>query len=676
VAKEPSGGIGSLPVLGSVFGRYRLDSVMGRGGMGVVFLATDLELERPVALKLLSPDLAPDSAFQTQFVRESRLAAAIEHPNIVPIYDSGTISGLLFIAMRYVPGTDLAAQLRLEGNLPVVRSLTIAGQLADALDAAHSRGLVHRDVKPANVLLDATDGRAVLVDFGLTHRHGQTGAWTKSGLFGSVDYMAPEQIERRAIDGRTDQYSLACVLFHMLSGSTPFEGSDTQVLFAHVHAPRPSLSERRPDLRNELDPVLARAMALDPVERFENCRDLVIAGWRASAPIAAVEPPSQATSVVELHGPDPDEVRPDPAALPGRVGDRRRSRSAATVVAVLVAALALPGGWLIASNLGDSGSSPSPGAAATSGGTLQPDEPQEAVLTPPPGAREVILFASNRDGDFDLYRLDPADPEPVRFMRDTARDEMGPALSPDGRMVAFSVGRLGARDIVVMNVDGSNRQLVADGARDEWGPAWSTDGTRLAYMVLVEGSNIDVHLLESATRDFASTRHRDLTGRPATEQYPAWSKDGRILMSTNYWGGNRDLVTIDPDRPGTLRLRDRLTDGLSYDILPTYTPAGDAIVFSRGPDNDDTDLYWMRSDGTRVRSLTAGERVDLFPDVSPNGSHIVYAGGPSDEAELWTATINGRDQRPLTRDFAHSLSPDWWYMVDGAIAQESILPTP
>src|SRR5262245_8497077 len=219
VAGEGPGGEGSVPRLGSMLGRYRIESLLGRGGMGVVLLATDTELERPVALKLLAPELAHDPVFRERFLRESRMAAAIEHPGIVPVYEAGTFGDQLFIAMRYVPGRDLAGVLRAEAPLDPVRALALATQLAEALDAAHARGLVHRDVKPANVLLEPGDPeRALLTDFGLTHRRGQTAAWSTAGPVGTLDYMAPELIERGQVDARADQYSLACLVFHCLAG--------------------------------------------------------------------------------------------------------------------------------------------------------------------------------------------------------------------------------------------------------------------------------------------------------------------------------------------------------------------------------------------------------------------------------------------------------------------------
>jgi serine/threonine protein kinase len=178
--------------------------------MGVVYRATDLSLGRPVALKMIAPELAQDERFRDRFLREPRLAASLDHPNVVPIHEAGERDGHLYLAMRYVEGSDLSTVLAREQTLPPERALAVLAQIADALDTAHRRGLVHRDVKPANVLLDE-DEHAYLTDFGVTKQVG--GASTDTGrVVGTLDYLAPEQIRGEAVDGRTDSYALACVL--------------------------------------------------------------------------------------------------------------------------------------------------------------------------------------------------------------------------------------------------------------------------------------------------------------------------------------------------------------------------------------------------------------------------------------------------------------------------------
>jgi serine/threonine protein kinase len=255
-----------VPDVGTQLAGYRIDGVLGRGGMGVVFRATELALDRPVALKLIAPELAGDASFRERFLRESRLAASIDHPGILPVYAAGEAAGELYLANRFVEGRDLGALLEQEGPLAPERALELTGQVADALDAAHRRGLVHRDVKPGNVLVDAAE-HCYLCDFGLTKQLGADSRTATGSLAGSLDYVAPEQIRRGNVDGRTDQYALACVLYECFSGTPPFRHySEAQTLWAHVQEEPPPLVAHP-----ELDPVLARALAKEPQERYESC---------------------------------------------------------------------------------------------------------------------------------------------------------------------------------------------------------------------------------------------------------------------------------------------------------------------------------------------------------------------------------------------------------------------
>ena len=269
--------------LGTRLGSYRVDELIGRGGMGEVYRAFDLRLERPVALKLLTAALSDDERFRERMLRESRLAAGLDHPNVIPVYEAGEDSGRLFIAMRYVDGADLKAVLRRHGQLPPERLVRLVTPIADALDAAHARGLVHRDVKPSNVLVDDPGGRdhPYLADFGLTQSAAHRGP-ADGGLMGTIDYVAPEQVRGEQVDGRADQYALACLLFECLTGALPFQrGSDLETLFAHLEEPPPRASERGSDLPAELDEVLAKGMAKEPADRYETCAELVEAASTA-----------------------------------------------------------------------------------------------------------------------------------------------------------------------------------------------------------------------------------------------------------------------------------------------------------------------------------------------------------------------------------------------------------
>ena len=272
------------PRVGSDLAGYRIESLLGWGGMSVVYLAEDLRLKRKVALKLLEAGLARDASFRDRFLYESELAASIDHPNIVPIYEAGRTEDLLYIAMRYVEGGDLNERLH-RGRLDPADAIGILVQIASALDAAHARGLVHRDVKPSNVLLDTgtrPDGsdHVYLADFGITKRVSEEAEVGDGGrLLGTIDYVAPEQIAGEEIDGRTDVYSLGCVLYECLIGEPPFRrDSDVAVVFAHLEAEPPAPSAHRPELPAALDAVIARALAKEPEQRYPSCREFARAG--------------------------------------------------------------------------------------------------------------------------------------------------------------------------------------------------------------------------------------------------------------------------------------------------------------------------------------------------------------------------------------------------------------
>jgi serine/threonine-protein kinase len=270
---------------GDVFGAYRIEAVLDRGGMGAVYLATQERLGRKVALKVIAPELADDAEFRARFLRESQLAASLDHPNVIPIYDAGEVDGVLYLAMRYVDGPSLLALLRKRGSLPPDETLAVARQIAGALDTAHAAGLVHRDVKPANILVAEPGGHAYLCDFGLAKRTSSQ-AVTRAGFFlGTVDYSAPEQIEGRALDGRADVYSLGCVVYHCLAGQPPFvRDSELAVLHAQLHDRLPSLSDPG------LDAVLARATAKDPGGRYRTAGEFAAALAGAGAPATRAAP--------------------------------------------------------------------------------------------------------------------------------------------------------------------------------------------------------------------------------------------------------------------------------------------------------------------------------------------------------------------------------------------------
>jgi serine/threonine-protein kinase len=336
--------------------------------MAVVFRAVDERLDRQVALKVLAPALASDEEFRRRFIRESRAAAAVDDPHIVPVYEAGEADGVLFIAMRYVAGGDVHALLRREGPLPPDRVAAIISPVASALDAAHAAGLVHRDVKPTNMLLDARPERpdhVYLSDFGLSRGLLSSTTLTGLGMFlGTPDYVAPEQIEGKPVTGQTDQYALACAAFEMLTGQAPFRRDEARaVIWSHLSVPPPALSSVRPGLPAGADQVFARAMAKAAADRYPRCADfaeslraaLGLAPYAHRA-IPAAQPPPGAVPVPPQ---TPADYPGLPVAWPAEAMATQNS-----------AAGAGPDGQLEAG-------SPSGGGAARAGAAQAPPPPPE-----------------------------------------------------------------------------------------------------------------------------------------------------------------------------------------------------------------------------------------------------------------------------------------------------------
>src|ERR671936_42637 len=253
---------------------YRVEEQLARGGMGVVYKATQLSLGRTVALKVLAPHLSSDAEFAERFRREAALQARLEHPNIVTVYETGESEEGLFLAMQFVEGTDLKRLIE-AGDLSPEHALRILEQVAAALDAAHEGGLVHRDIKPQNVLVDG-QGRAYLADFGLTKSSGSRGITRTGAYLGSLDYVSPEQVRGDEVTSATDRYAFASVLYEALAGEVPFpRDTEAALLYAHVSEPPPRLSERRPGLPPSVDDVLARGLAKDPAGRYPTATQLI-----------------------------------------------------------------------------------------------------------------------------------------------------------------------------------------------------------------------------------------------------------------------------------------------------------------------------------------------------------------------------------------------------------------
>jgi DNA-binding beta-propeller fold protein YncE len=387
---------------GGTFAGHRVIAEVGRGGMGVVYRVHDPVLDRERALKVIVPALSGDPAFRERFRRESRLAAAVEHPNVIPIYRAGEERGRLFLVMRLVAGTDLRAEVAERGRLDPARATAIIAGIAGALDAAHASGLVHRDVKPANVLIEPGAGRerVFLTDFGISRSETATTITGSGEVMGSIDYAAPEQLEGGEVDRRTDVYSLGCVAFFALTGEPPFpRDSDVAKMYAHVHAPRPRASALVPGLAPAVDEAIAGALAVDPDRRPRSAGEFAAALEAATA---------------GLHEARTERLRRRPRPRPAAPARRRRRLLATAVAAVAVIAAAAA-------------------IIATSGGGNPPEPRVVATIRAGGGPNGLAVAPST------VWVAAHASRELIAIDRRRGRT-IGPAIRIGGRPSAVAVG--------------------------------------------------------------------------------------------------------------------------------------------------------------------------------------------------------------------------------------------
>ena len=409
-----------VPRIDTQFGDYRIEMLIGHGGMSVVYRAEHISLGRKVALKILSPALTEQTDFQERFVRESRMAAALDHQNIIPIYEAGDVDGVYFIAMRYVDGHDLKHLIKQEGPLDARRTSSIITQVASALAIAHDEGLVHRDVKPANVLLSARrpgedHDHVYLSDFGVAKQTASDVALTRTGLFvGTADYAAPEQIEGKPLDGRTDVYALGCVLFECLTAEMPYEkDSEVASMYAHLLEPPPRITEKRPDLPAAVNDLISKAMAKSKDDRYPSVREFAAAVREElerapERPVAAagqteVEPGPAARETVLAATPaeappatPPTTVAAPPSAEePSGPGFFDRYRNWLVPVLLLLVGAGVSAGVVLAVTGGDDENGAVGQTQTTTPTTQQPqgDTRQLASLVPNPVWKECAVKA-------------------------------------------------------------------------------------------------------------------------------------------------------------------------------------------------------------------------------------------------------------------------------------------
>jgi Tol biopolymer transport system component/tRNA A-37 threonylcarbamoyl transferase component Bud32 len=585
---------------------YRLEALIDRGGMGAVYRARDPRLGRPVAIKFVAPELAENEMFRRRFERESQMAAAIEHPNILPIYMTGDEEGLLYIVMRYVEGTNLRALIAQEGALEPMRILSILGQVAAALDTAHARGLVHRDVKPANILIaggsDASLEHVYLTDFGLTKRVSSDSGLTGTGQFvGTLDYAAPEQFEGKPLDGRTDVYSLGCVLYESLTGEVPFpREQDAAVMYAHLQTTPPPISEKRPELSTAIDRVVAVAMAKRPQDRYQTCQGLVSAARRALPAIP----------------------EPRPQLEPGRFRPLRRPRQALTWIrrsrrrrwlAVAVAAIVVATAVILAVRPFGSGCGP------------------------------PRLMDPNHAQIFTL-RVDDNCVQPVETGPGINKN---PVWSPKSDRILFVVDSGGLAEIYMQVLgEGGPTKVTSSPGHSDTAPAWAPNGSTMAFVSDRDGNP------EIYKRQLNQSLLTRLTTSPSTasDNSPQWSPDGMKILFVSDREGRKDIFVMNAD--GTTQT-DLTVSQKGDSTNPQWAPNGDRIVWLNG-----AQIWVMNADGTEPRALTyAGH--NFFPSWSPNESEIAFFSDRDGNSDEFVMDADGSNTTNLTKDPFYEDRPTW-----------------
>ena len=483
-------------LVNALAGRYEIESELAHGGMASVYLARDVRHDRRVAIKVLREELAAAVGAE-RFLEEIRVTASLQHPSIVPLFDSGSADGLVWYVMPFVEGETLRSRLAREGRLPVETALQLAREMADALEYAHRHGVVHRDVKPENVLLQG--GHALLADFGiaLALEHAGGERLTRTGItLGTPQYMAPEQVAgERAVDARTDVYALGAVLHEMIAGEAPFAAESKQaVLMRVLHEPVVALSTRRSDVPSFLDAAVWRALAKQPDDRF----------------------PSAAAFAEALAVPPHGDKKSDP------VGSKRLvSARAALYAAAAMVAIGLVGGWALArSSLLERWTSGASGAVSAAF--------DAAAASVPASTENMSLSVVDRGG---------------RTQRTIAASRpWTPRFSPDGRLVAygaFGTGR-SSSDVWVTAVDAGTTRRLTDDENDSNDPQWSADGAAVAYSASAPGGK---DLLMQKMRGGAPTV---LATREGTQFASDWLRDGSALLVTEETEHNRRDILVQP----------------------------------------------------------------------------------------------------------------------------------
>ena len=683
-------------MIGHTLGPYQVVEELGRGGMAIVYKAFQPSLGRYVALKVLPEYFQHDSEFIARFQREARAAAQLNHPNIVVIYDVGEQAGIHYIAMEYLEGGSLRDRLA-RGPLSLDQAQQVVEQVGSALDYAHDRGLIHRDVKPANILFTA-DNRPKITDFGIARASDGTRLTRTGVLMGTPEYMSPEQAQGSQIDCRSDLYALGVILYEMLTGRVPFQADTPHAtLYAIIYQPPPPPRQIRPDLAPDVETVLLKGLAKRPEERFQHGAALAAAlrGAARAAPAAAAAPArpamvatpqvaSASAGAAPPPGWTPPEQRrysaPGSTPAPGAraAGTQRQSPAvwivagAIVVVAVVLVVLLLSGG----------GSPAEPPVVVVT--RVVTDAPPVTTVAPPL-VTEVVDGSSATpvpdDAPSDTPTPTPTErttntPTPTQTSTATATPTMEPSDTPTptppppqpdaafGRM-AFTSSRDGNREIYVVDLAGGNVRRLTNNPGNDYLPDWSPDGSTIAFTSNRSGS------YDLWTMNGDGSNQQPVVTTSAWDDYARWSPNGRrlALSTTALTDGvpNSEIFVWRADSGLT-----QVTHTALEDQWPDWSPDG-RIIYSEGSKGQSNwDLLVINPDGSGRTTLVGGPQADVKGTWSPDGQWIAFSritsdtngNGALDEedaGDVWVGRADGSNLRQLTSGqwtFTLAWSPD------------------
>ena len=694
-------------LIGKRFGSYQIITVLGVGGMGEVYLARDDKLGRQLALKLLPAQFVKDAARIERFAREARAVSALNHPNIVTVYDIGEIEGTHFIAMEHVDGQTLRDKLLTirHGQSDPREVVEIALQISAALAAAHEAGIIHRDIKPENLMLRRDDYIKVL-DFGLakltenhlspakTHEEVSDPAATNPGtVLGTLRYMSPEQAVGKEVDGRSDIFSMGVVLYELLTGSPPFKGEKpAAILDAIAHHTQMPLSQLRPDLNPEFERVINRMLEKDRDLRYQTAKDL-------RAKLKQLKRELDSSTTQSLNSGSLANLNDSGAAkLPPSFGKWQVLATISAVIALLTAGLALWWFW----SQGEA--EPSPWLNAYSSRLTDfPGEERNPSLSPD---GKIVFYSRRVQGQWDVFWQRVGGSKPTNLTEGNDEDDTQPACSPDGSSIVFRSERNGGglfvmgatgenarqisrfgqnpswspdgREIVcgtdyildpkrrvaksrllIINVaTGKERDLVTEG--DAAQPRWSPGGHRIAYFYRTEKSNRDVWTIAADGSD-----PRPVTNDAAADWNPVWSGDGKYL----YFASDRKAVAslwrvrIDEASGRTLSKPEPVTGQSAEVVQMDLSFDGRHIVYANRI--QDANIRSIAFDPIKLATvgesiaITVGSRPSGSPSLSPDGQFVAFHSLGAAREDIWLVRSDGSGQTNLTEDDAVDRSPRW-----------------